>query len=271
MVTNTIPEIFEEKSEYFDFETFTNPTEQINSQPPPTSDPWARLNTVELDELALARHSIVTEHAGDHTLQIDSLRSRLVAHTKRQNFRRIAIASPTPGCGTSTVLANLALSLARLTTFKSMVFDFNLRNPSITKMLGLEQFGPEYSALLGTKRSFASTCVRVGANLGLSLNKTPIENPTEALFSEDTWDLISEIEVEYQPDLTLFDVPALTPYDDAIPVLEKVDAVLLVVGADKSKIEEVDRAERIISDHTNCLGLTLNRARFGGGTHRKTR
>ncbi|WP_281858190.1 exopolysaccharide biosynthesis protein [Litoreibacter halocynthiae] len=223
---------------------------------------WSRLNEVTLDPITLQRHHILTVQPTDASAPYDRLRTRLLNHMRAAGHRRVAITSPTSGCGSSTIVANLALSLARQEDLRVMVLDLNLRNPSLIHLFGLKESGPRFSVLTGHRRNFDSTCLRVGANLGLSLNATKLDDAAERIAHVKTAALLDHIERDFAPDLMLFDLAPLNPMDDAIAALSLADCALLVARADHSTTAEIDTAERTIAENTTCLGVVLNACRF---------
>lgn len=223
---------------------------------------WKRLTEVTLDPIVLSRNLLVTSAPCDAAIPFDILRTRILAKMKTQGATRLAITSPTDGCGKSTFIGNLALSLARKQELRTLVFDFDFRNPNLIRKFGLEDIGPRFSALSGTRRNFDSTCLRVGANLGLSLNSTKPSNPAELLGSPRARDLVEQIEADFKPDLILFDLPPLLPVDDARAALEMVDRALIVAMADVSTQAEVDQAQLITAEHGKSMGVVLNKCRF---------
>jgi hypothetical protein len=46
--------------------------------------------------------------------------------------------------------------------------------------------------------------------------------------------------------------------------LPHLDAVLLIAGAEKSRLDEVDKCERDLAEHANLLGVVLNMCRYMG-------
>lgn len=235
------------------------------TDPSSLADPhksWARLTEVTLDPITLKRHHIRTVKSDSQSAPYDRLRTRMLSHMRAAGHRRVAITSPTGGCGSSTVTANLALSFARQSDLRVMVLDLNLRRPSLIHLFGLQEVGPRFSVLTGHRRNFDSSCLRLGSNLGLSLNATAMDDAAERLAQIKTAALLDHIERDFAPDLMLLDLAALSPMDDAIAGLALADCALLIARADKSTSPEVDAAERIVAENTTCLGVALNACRF---------
>ena len=223
---------------------------------------FSELTEATLDPVTLNRHHIKTVKADEASAAYDRLRTRTLRHMRAAGHRRLAITSPTSGCGSSTVTANLAMSIARQDDLRVMVLDFNLRNPGLIHIFGLQESGPRFSVLTGHRRNFDSTCLRIGSNLGLSLNATSMDDAAERLSHAKTTALLDHIERDFAPDVMLLDLAALTPMDDAIAALSLADCALLIARADRSTTAEIDAAERIVAENTTCLGIVMNACRF---------
>lgn len=226
------------------------------------SDAWRQLTEITLDAQTLRRNNIILDQTDPQAVHIDRLRTRCLRVMRSSGLRRLAITSPSPGCGKSTVAANLALSMARQRDLRVMLFDFDLRKPSLIHHFDLADIGPRFSTLLYTRRNFEVTTLRVGRNLALSLNASPAEYPAELLASKRARDLLDTIQQDFEPDLMLFDLPPLLNVDDTLAALDCIDAAILVARADYSTIDQIDQAERLITEQATCLGVVLNQSRF---------
>ena len=72
-----------------------------------------------------------------------------------------------------------------------------------------------------------------------------------------TWQL-------YRPNVVIFDLPPMLTSDDVLAFLPNVDGLLLVVGGGATKASEIEECERLMAEHTNFLGVVLNKAEDGG-------
>lgn len=66
----------------------------------------------------------------------------------------------------------------------------------------------------------------------------------------------------FQPDVIIYDLPPMMMSDDAMAFLPHMDCMLLVAGAEKTSLDEVDTCERELSENTNLLGVVLNQCRY---------
>lgn len=224
-------------------------------------DLWLALPELEINPNVLMQKRIVTLRNSPDSANYDLLRTRIREEAKRQNLKRIAFVSTGPGAGKTTTLANLSFSLARLPFMRSMVFDFDLRHPALHKVLGQMPVSDMAEVIAGNT-ALTSHMGRFGENLCFGLNHGPVAHPAEVLQSDRTQDLLAAVEETYQPDLMLFDMPPFLVADDTQGFLSSVDAVILVVEAEKTPRAQLDAVEQKLSERTNVLGVVLNKCNF---------
>lgn len=222
---------------------------------------WARLNRIGINLTTAGKNHLTLDPEDPDAQRFDILKTRLLRQAQTDNLRRVGITSPTPNCGKSLITANLALSMSRQCDMRTLVFDFNLRNPGLCDFFGLRRTGPKYSALRATRRTFNSTALRLSDTLAVSLNATAEPDSVQILSSAHTTKLLSDIEAAFEPDLVLFDLPSLTPSADALVALGLMDAALMVAEAESTTLDEINEGERLIAENTKYLGVILNRCR----------
>lgn len=234
----------------------------LSPPPPKPSQVWSRLNHVALNHRALARHGVISDSTDPQAVPFERLAARLARHVAKSGAVRIGLTSATPGCGTSLLTANLSLALAGQSHLRTLLFDFDLRAPSLIHMFELERIGPKFSALTGDRRRFDSTALRLTDGLALSLNATPEVDPASRLTAPANRALLDEIQADFAPDLMLFDLPPLFPMPEALMALNLMDGAFIVAQAGKSQVPEIDMAERAIAEHCTCFGTILTECRF---------
>jgi hypothetical protein len=100
---------------------------------------YTNTKTVELNPQHLERNRIVAYNKSESATWIfDKLRTQVLQKMQENNWKSIAILSPTPGCGKSFVSINLAISIANQPQKTAMLVDFDLRKPRVAKYLGIE-------------------------------------------------------------------------------------------------------------------------------------
>ena len=225
------------------------------------SGPWPTLSELALNPGHLERNRIVALHPGPQAASFDVMRTNLLRTLRTNGWTRVAITSPTPSCGKSTVAANLAFSLSRLADTRVLLIELDLRHPSLASMLGVPP-DQNFAAALAEGRIDFAQIRRAGPNLAFALNARAMENPAELLSAARTADLIDEIEAQLRPDVILFDLSPVLVSDDAIAFLDQVDCALMVAAADETSISEIDKCGKDLAKRTQVLGVVLNKCRY---------
>ena len=192
-------------------------------------------------------------------LAIDQLRSKILHGLAQQGWKRIAVTSPTHGCGKSFVATNLALSLARRPTSRTALIDLDLRRPHLANLLGLQD-APDLTEFLTGEQPLESIFRRYGRTLALGLNSAPVEMAAELLHSPDSALALSAMIEQLDPEVVIYDMPPALGTDDLLAIAPSVDAVLLVVDGTQTSPEDVRACERLFEGRLPLLGVVLNRA-----------
>lgn len=225
---------------------------------------WLALRRTDLDRAALIRSRILSQSASQESTPFDVLRTKILYQMRQNGWRRLAITSPLPKCGKTTAAVNLGLALGRQPELRSMLFDFDLRAPSVAEKLGLPQ-PPSVAPLLRGERALADHALRIGPNLALALSGVPEADPTRLLMADTTRDTLARIQDDYAPDIMIFDLPSILIGDDARAFLQHVDCALILARADQTRYGDFDSCEREVSEYTNVLGVVLNGYRHSDG------
>lgn len=222
---------------------------------------WKSLPMLRTDQALMRRNRIVAFEGGHEAATFDVMRTRLLQQMRANKWRRLAITSPSAGCGKTTTSLNLAFSLARQSDQRMLLAEVDLRRPAMARMLGLK--GPHsFAHVLEGTAMLADNATRYGSNLAFATNHDPYRNPAELLHGPTVGPALAAIEAQFDPTVTIFDMPPLLVGDDALAFLGHVDCVLLVVAAETTTIEEVDTCERDLAAHTNVVGVILNKCRY---------
>ncbi len=221
---------------------------------------WESLSAVALDAAKLNGKGLFTNPEQSRSAgYFDILRTRLLQAMQERGWTKIAITSPTHGCGKTFVAANLALSLARRPSSRTVLLDLELRQPGLAKLLGLQDIGP-IRDFLTSDQPLESHFRRVGRTLALGLNSTPMADAAETLQEPSTAQSLAAMMAQLEPDMVIIDAPPVLVNDDVLALLPQVDAVLLVVDGTKTTAEEVRACERLFADRCPLMGVVLNRA-----------
>lgn len=218
---------------------------------------WQGLAALDVDAAHLESVRVVTRQASAKAAPFDILRTKVLLQMRQNGWKRLAVTSPMPRSGKTTTACNLALGLGRQHDIRSILFDLDLRDPSVHDFF---HYTPPHSigeVLSGTV-SFAEQAMRIGENVAVSMAKGPEKDPARLLLAEETAQVLDRIEAEFQPDLMIFDLPSVLVNDDTRAFLKNADCALLVIRADTTHYSQFDTAEREVAEQTNVLGVVLN-------------
>jgi len=188
------------------------------------------------------------------------LRTKVLLTMRRNGWKRLAVTSPTAGCGKTTTACNLAIGNARNQDIQTILIEFDLRRPSISKSLKMP-VTVDLEEMLDRKVDFAEQALRYCSNIAICAAQKPSKDPSTILLSKSTQEVLREIEERYDPDCMIFDLPPLLVNDDTRVVLKDVDCALMVVQAGITTVAQIDACEREIAEHTNMIGVVLNQCR----------
>ena len=183
------------------------------------------------------------------------LRTNMEFANVDSSVRKILVTSAVSGEGKSTVVANLARSIAD--SGKSvLLIDADLRRPSIAERLHVSaDFG-----LTDVIRSrvLLTEAVQHTSTLGLDLlasGDVP-PNPAELLGSRKTLSVIDDCAARY--DFVLIDSPPVLPVTDAVVLSRYVDGALMIARSGLTKAPKLSAATAQVSKESTLLGVVLN-------------
>ena len=222
---------------------------------------WRDLRPFEVEPEALLAHRIMTLEQNRGATAFDVMRTKITQTMRANGWRRLAITSPTPACGKSTISLNLAFSFARQPDQRLILAEMDLRRPDLGVPL---RHRPERGsdAVLRGDVSFAEQAICHGGNIAVSLARNPVREASELLQRAVVGHTLTEIEATYDPDLMIFDMPPMLANDDMMAFSSNVDCVLIIAGAESTTVKQIDLCERDLASQTNVMGVVLNKCRF---------
>jgi capsular exopolysaccharide synthesis family protein len=178
--------------------------------------------------------------------------------------KAILVTSPDVGEGKSVTVANLGVIMAQA-DLRTIIVDTDLRRPVMHKLFQV----PNQEGLTDLLRS-------PGFEIGDQLKDTGVENlqvitsgplppnSSELLGSRRMAELIQQL--EKIADVVLFDSPPVLAVTDAVVLASRVNGVVLVVEAGRTRRDTTHQAiERLQQVGANVLGGVLNRVPHKGG------
>ena len=185
-----------------------------------------------------------------------TLRTNLMSFGVDEALRTLVVSSAETNDDKSKTAANLAVTMAQGGN-RTLLVDADMRRPALHDLFGISN-GKGLSELIleGGSASVSSTNVE---NLSvLTAGSKPL-NPADLLGSKRSGEIIDSFKEEY--DIVVFDAPPVIPVTDAVVLGSKVDGVLLVVQAGKSRRDHAEKAKAILDQaKVRILGATLTNA-----------
>lgn len=193
------------------------------------------------------------------------LRTNIQFSSLDKPLKSLLVTSTSPEEGKSTTLANLAITIAQ-TGSKVILADCDLRRPSIHSIFGLSNSTGLTSLVLDSSSRRVPLQESGIDNLSVLPSGPLPPNPSELLGSKRMGEVIDLLEAE--ADLVLFDSPPVIAVTDAAILATRVDGVLLVVNAGKTKRELAKKAKALLEKvNANLLGVVLNNVKFDSSLH----
>lgn len=178
------------------------------------------------------------------------------AHVSHQS-KTVLVTSSLPGEGKSTTAINLSIALAQAGQTVALV-DADLRRPMVAEYLGLERSAGLTTALVG--KADVDDLMQPWGNdelYVLASGQVP-PNPSELLGSEKMKALILQLEKSF--DAVVIDAPPLLPVTDAAVLAQRVGGVVLVIGVQKTRSQELEKSLTALEMvQADLLGVVLNR------------
>ena len=190
-----------------------------------------------------------------------TVRTSLDFSSLDRSLRTLVVTSAAPNEGKSTTLANLGITLAQAGR-RTVLVDADLRRPSLHTLFRLPNTVGLTTMLLD-ESTLAAPPFQPGPVEGLLvLTSGPLPpNPAELMASRRIETIVQTL--RDQADIVLFDAPPLIAVSDAATLAARVDGVILVVQAEKTKREHVQRAKTLLDRvKAHLIGAVLTDVRL---------
>jgi non-specific protein-tyrosine kinase len=201
---------------------------------------------------------ILTDPSSPAAEAYRTLRTNLTFAALDNPLKSLVVTSVTPDEGKSTVLANLAVAMAQGGQ-RTILVDADLRRPRLHEIFGISNERGLTTMIL-EKETRDAPLIDVGVeNLQLISSGPLPPNPADTLGSQKMEQVIAAL--RERCDLVLFDASPLVPVTDGAVLGTKVDGVLLVVRAGRTRREHVERAKDLLERaRAHTIGAVLNDA-----------
>ncbi len=174
----------------------------------------------------------------------------------------VVVTSAAPNEGKSEVLGNLAVTMAQGER-RTILVDADLRRPGLHELFGVANDRGLTTMILEEQALDDPPLLDVGVENLLLVPSGPLPpNPADVLGSGKMERVIEVF--RDRADVILFAAPPVVAVTDAAVLGTKVDGVLLVVAAGRTRREHAERAKELLQRvNVRIIGAVLNEATRG--------
>jgi capsular exopolysaccharide synthesis family protein len=186
--------------------------------------------------------------------QFRRLAATLLDVQRNNGLRTLMVTSALAADGKTLTAVNLSLVLSESYRRRVLLVEGDLRRPAISRVAGVPT-GPGLSEALKANDDRKPTLVQLTETLTLLPAGQPDSDPLSGLASARLRALLQDASEKF--DWVIVDTPPLAATTDATLLCPLVDAVLLVVRAGRTSVENVRHADDALG-RDRILGVVLN-------------
>lgn len=221
---------------------------------------YTQTRQVKIDDDTLRQQRVIAGFTADKRAEpYRQLRTQVLQKLRANNWKTLAITSPSQSAGKTLTAVNLAISLSKEVNQTVMLVDLDLKSPGMLKTLTIDA---EYGLVdhLKGEVSVGEILINPGfERLVLLPCKPGSEFGSELLSSPEMNALMDDLTSRYESRIIIFDLPAVLSGDDVLAFLPRVDASLLVIEDGASSKEDIERSLHLL-EGSNLIGTVLNKA-----------
>ncbi|MCG7899551.1 MAG: CpsD/CapB family tyrosine-protein kinase [Candidatus Thiodiazotropha weberae] len=221
---------------------------------------YTQTKSIELNLEELRQKRILIGDTNDIISdQYKVLRTQVIQRMNKNNWKTLAISSPTEECGKTLTSINLCVSIAKDVNQSVMLVDMDLRRPNVHEYfykhnkLGISDY-------INGDEALKDILFNPGLDRFVILpgNET-IADSSEMLSSPRMRELVNEVKSRYQNRFIVFDMPPLLSCDDMLAFSPQIDAIMLVIEEGVTSKQDLKRSYDLI-DKNKILGVVLNKS-----------
>jgi len=177
-----------------------------------------------------------------------------------QHLQTVMIVSCRAGTGSTTTASLLARTLAEGKNFRVLIIDGNFRTSSLNRAFKVKNNGG-FTEIISAGAPFEAHIQPTDRQNLFVLTTGQISLLPSEIFEGEAIDLLLA-ELRKKFDFIIFDAAPVIEFPDSYALAPKVDGIIMVVEAEKTSIEDAQRAKRNLEQAGGrLLGVVLNRKR----------
>ena len=189
--------------------------------------------------------------------QFKSLRTNIEFSSLGDEIKSIVVTSSIEGEGKSTIISNLAVTMANINK-RVVIVDCNLRSPTIHKRFSLPNSKGITSILVQNRRIEECVLTTNIPNLYIIPSGPISSNPSELLGSKKMKEILNELSNSF--DMILIDTPPIIYIADAQILSALAQGTIIVTSYGKSAKNELLNAKDMIEKvRGKILGVIINK------------
>jgi capsular exopolysaccharide synthesis family protein len=195
------------------------------------------------------------------------IRTQLLFGNPEMNHKVIAVTSPQPGDGKTSLAVNLAISIAKAGR-RVLLIDGDLRKPDIHRIFNVAD-SPGFAEVIAGSHEPAAVIKKSDIDgLDVLPAGTPITRPSELLSRPDVSRVLAALGEVY--DHIVLDTAPLLPVSDTHVLVGLVDGVLTSFNADVDRNTVVLVQDILRRSRANVIGTVMNQVKYkqSGSYHR---
>lgn len=191
------------------------------------------------------------------------VRARLMELNVQRGWRMFGVVSATPNVGKSFIAANIAASLSREPSVHTFAIDLDLRRATLSSMFGITP-KVSLSSYLAEENGAGtpSTYALEKEDLTVVATTAKAIRSAELVAGYRAQALLQEVRNLGDTAMAIVDLPPVFANDDAITVLSRLDAYIMVAEEGKTRQRELQDAIALLGPE-RLAGVILNKYRGG--------
>lgn len=187
------------------------------------------------------------------------IRTNLQYTAVDQPAKTVMVTSASAGEGKTTTAANLAIVMAQA-ELKTIIVDADLRKPTLHHIFQISNLTGLTDLLSSNHAEFGDQVKETGIeNLRVITSGALPPNPSEILGSQRMMKLLQNL--KENADVIILDVPPVLAVTDPIVMSTKVDGVVFITKANRTRRDSINQAkQRLDQVGAKILGAVLNEA-----------
>ncbi|MEP7316426.1 MAG: CpsD/CapB family tyrosine-protein kinase [Sphingomicrobium sp.] len=191
------------------------------------------------------------------------VRARLMELNVQRGWRMFGVVSATPNVGKSFIAANIAASLSREPSVHTFAIDLDLRRATLSSMFGINPTVSLSSYLAQESGADAPSAYALDKeDLTVVATTAKAIRSAELVAGQRAQALLQEVRDLGETAMAIVDLPPVFANDDAITVMSRLDAYIMVAEEGKTRQRELQDAIGLLGPE-RLAGVILNKYRGG--------